>query len=69
MEATQPIRPDYHRATRWTLAEAAREAGVQINTVSSWLSRKKFKRGYRHGPYRVDASTFLRFLETGKAQA
>lgn len=62
------IRPDYYKYTKWTYAEAAKEAGVKQQTVKNWLCEKKFKRGYTAGIYRVDAPSFLTFLKTNIPQ-
>lgn len=62
------VRPGYQKEVRWTLAEASQHAGVKVQVISHWLSTGKVKRGYVRGPFRVDASSLFRYLETGKPQ-
>jgi hypothetical protein len=62
------IRQDYLTKPKWTYIEAAKHAHVSINTVKIWACRKKFKKGFRAGPLKVDAISFQKFLDTGKAQ-
>lgn len=67
-KASSKIRANYRHEPRWSYAEASNFCGAPINTVRAWASKGKFKPGYRAGAYRVDASSFIKFLETGKAQ-
>jgi len=68
MTAIKDIREDYAKHTKWTYAEAAHHAGVEVARVREWACRKMFKKAFMVGPLKVDAVSFLAYLKTGEAQ-
>ena len=66
---SQTIRTDYLVQNVWTLAEAAKFAGVTVATVRFWRwsatvkGKEPWDRGLTHGPYQVDRRSFQRWLE------
>ena len=67
------IRPDYHRKTTWTYAEAAAFTGRTVKTIGRWLREPidgKFRFKVALGPTKwpIDALSFRRYIETGEPQ-
>lgn len=65
--ACYTVRPDYHKQTRISYAEAALIAGVSLQTILSWVYRRRnpLPRCAARGPYRIDALDLDKFLRKG----
>ena len=60
------VREDYHRQTQLTQAEAALIAGRALKTIQHWLATGQLSRCNMRGPYQIDHSALLKFLQTGR---
>ena len=60
------IRDDYLEKGKWSYLEAEEWSGLRVTTIRSYLCRGKFSKGNKSGPYRIDADSFIDFVEKGE---
>ena len=65
--ASRTVRPDYRRQARLSYAEAALIAGVSVQTIQSWVYKRRnpLPRCAARGPYRIDALDLDKYLRKG----
>lgn len=65
MEELEP-RKGYLEESKWSYVEAEEFSGLRPSTIKTYLHRGKFKKGNKSGLYRIDADSFIDFVEKGE---